>query len=158
MTNKVRRITDLKTYKWLLKQDDIARHAFPTGVPADLGRVIHNKDIYLYYVGKTYVMFHRKKRGMYEAEIMVLKADRGPTGLRNAQTILRYMFTEHHAECIFGLIIKEHLRSRIFASAAGFVAKHKALDYLGRECVHYRLEKSRWQLLQDKRQGLSAEV
>lgn len=147
MAKKVRRIYDAKTFTWLLGQDDIMAYANPHGEDFDPAEYIKDKDIWLLHVHGCYMLFEKQAKRRFEGHLLLPKAARGPSSIKNCKKMLAYVFTHGKASCIYGIVPSEHMRARVFTRALGFLPHGPCRDAIGRDCVQYVMEGRQWDCL-----------
>lgn len=89
-------------------------------------------------------LFCETEPGVYVGHYLFSSNLSGKQKLAHAKRIIDALFTQHGAKAILGETPKSNLAARQFTRALGFTPQGTTADHLGRSCVVYRMERSKW--------------
>lgn len=142
---KIRRFYDAKTLNKAANLPEVLPQVAPGYESIDLSGCLKKQGTIALKCGRAVMLFAaRSKKGVYEAHYLFPADIRGKEALGVVKDMLREVFTTYRARVIVGDVPLSHMPARIMSRAAGCLPCGRRYDALGRECIHYRLERDKW--------------
>lgn len=120
-------------------------HVAPGYDSFDLTEFVYDTDNVCLMSNGAVAIFAGIGDAAYEGHYLFPAYVRGRKALTVAKDMLRAMFTTYKARAIHGHVSRSHRAARTLTRALGFTVVGDSRDALGRECVHYLLERDAWE-------------
>lgn len=138
---KIRRFYDAKTLNKLVNRADILPYVAPGYESLDASAFFKRPGNVAFKAGRGAMLFAERRKGVYDTHYLFPTDMRGPEALKIARAIVAEVFTSLRAKAMVGKVPVEHMRSRVFTRALGFVPTGRCRDSSGRKCIGYILER-----------------
>lgn len=125
--------------------DDRIKQAFaPEGITIDLCNFYESGLNIAFKVNGGIGAFTYVGEGIYEGHYIFTDIH-GKELLKQAKAMIERMFTLYGANVILGYTPRDNRAARFMSRSLGFKATgFSKIDYLGRDCIEYRLEAQQW--------------
>jgi hypothetical protein len=91
------------------------------------------------------VLFVALADDWYEGHFLYTKRKRGRAALHFSRHALRVLFDERGAKGVIGVVDVRNKSARYMSRAIGCKPRGRSVDYYGRSCIEYVLERASWE-------------